>query len=248
MVSKVDDVDWRLLLELQQNARTSFSELGRRVGLTPPAVAERVRRLEEAGVIKGYRVDLDVQRLGYTVTAVIRLQIPEGGCARFARIAPEFHEIHECYRITGSNSYVLKVVLPSIQHLESLIDRLATHGTTITSVVLSTRSTTAWWSPRTHPFRVARWRYSPLPDSLAALARRAGPRSSTGRGPRRAPGPPVGDRRGASRRPGGDPQRPAAGGQPGHQVTVAPVDRPDHVLHRVRDVDALAGDGQGADP
>jgi Lrp/AsnC family transcriptional regulator, leucine-responsive regulatory protein len=138
LVSKVDDVDWRLLLELQQNARTSFSELGRRVGLTAPAVAERVRRLEEAGVIKGYRVDLDVQRLGYTVTAVIRLQIPEGGCARFARIAPEFHEIHECYRITGSDSYVLKVVLPSIQHLESLIDRLATHGTTITSVVLST--------------------------------------------------------------------------------------------------------------
>jgi Lrp/AsnC family leucine-responsive transcriptional regulator len=138
LVSKVDDVDWRLLLELQQNARTSYSELGRRVGLTAPAVAERMRRLEETGVIKGYRVDLDVQRLGYTVTAVIRLQIPEGGCARFAHIAPEFSEIHECYRITGSDSYILKVVLPSIQHLESLIDRLATHGTTITSIVLST--------------------------------------------------------------------------------------------------------------
>lgn len=138
MVSKVDDVDWRLLLELQQNARTSYSELGRRVGLTAPAVAERVRRLEETGIIKGYRVDLDVERLGYTVTAVIRLQIPEGGCARFARIAPGFSEIHECYRVTGSDSYVLKVVLPSIRHLESLIDRLATHGTTITSIVLST--------------------------------------------------------------------------------------------------------------
>jgi Lrp/AsnC family transcriptional regulator, leucine-responsive regulatory protein len=138
LVSKVDDVDWRLLLELQQNARTSYSELGRRVGLTAPAVAERVRRLEETGIIKGYRVDLDVERLGYTVTAVIRLQIPEGGCARFARIAPEFPEIHECYRVTGSDSYVLKVVLPSIRHLESLIDRLATHGTTITSIVLST--------------------------------------------------------------------------------------------------------------
>jgi Lrp/AsnC family leucine-responsive transcriptional regulator len=138
LVSKVDDVDWRLLLELQQNARTSYSELGRRVGLTAPAVAERVRRLEETGIIKGYRVDLDVERLGYTVTAVIRLQIPEGGCARFARIAPELPEIHECYRVTGSDSYVLKVVLPSIRHLESLIDRLATHGTTITSIVLST--------------------------------------------------------------------------------------------------------------
>ena len=138
MVSKVDDVDWRLLLELQQNARTSYSELGRRVGLTAPAVAERVHRLEETGIIKGYRVDLDVERLGYTVTAVIRLQIPEGGCAPASPASPPSSRVHECYRVTGSNSYVLKVVLPSIRHLKSLIDRLATHGTTITSIVLST--------------------------------------------------------------------------------------------------------------
>jgi Lrp/AsnC family transcriptional regulator, leucine-responsive regulatory protein len=182
LVSKVDDVDWRLLLELQQNARTSFSELGRRVGLTAPAVAERVRRLEETGVIKGYRVDLDVQRLGYTVTAVIRLQIPEGGCARFARIAPEFREIHECYRITGSDSYVLKVVLPSIQHLESLIDRLATHGTTITSVVLST--------PLDH--RLVEPPFPPLPGSLAfARSTRAGAPDAPAPAP---PAPPEGVR------------------------------------------------------
>ena len=124
MVSKVDDVDWRLLLELQQNARTSYSELGRRVGLTAPAVAERVRRLEETGIIKGYRVDLDVERLGYTVTAVIRLQIPEGGCARFARIAPEFPEIHECYRITGSD-FVRPEGRPALHPAPRIADRPA---------------------------------------------------------------------------------------------------------------------------
>jgi Lrp/AsnC family leucine-responsive transcriptional regulator len=76
------------------------------------------------------------------VTAVIRLQIPEGGCARFAPIAPEIPEIRECHRVTGDDSYVMKVVLSSIRHLESLLDRLAVHGTTVTSIVLS--------SPVTH--------------------------------------------------------------------------------------------------
>lgn len=138
MESKVDDIDWKLLYELQRNARLSYSELGRRVGLTSPAVAERVHRLEEAGVITGYRVDLNVQKLGHAVTAVIRLQMSEGGCARFVRVAPEFPEIHECLRVTGADSYIIKVVVASIGHLESFLDRLSTHGTTITSVVLST--------------------------------------------------------------------------------------------------------------
>ena len=207
------------------------------MGLTAPAVAERVRRLEETGIIKGYRVDLDVERLGYTVTAVIRLQIPEGGCARFARIAPEFPEIHECYRVTGSDLYVLKVVLPSIRHLESLIDRLATHGTPSPPSSSPRRSTTAWWSPRT-----------PGTPRAPRTSRGPGPAlSGRGAGGGAWAGGPQG-LRGRLRAPGGDPQRAPAGGQPGHQVTVAPVDRPDHVLHGVRDVDALAGDSQGADP
>ena len=142
MESKVDDVDWKLLRELQRNARLSYSELGRRVGLTSPAVAERVHRLEESGVITGYRVDLNVQKLGHTVMAVIRLQMPDGGCGRFVRVAPEFPEIHECLRVTGADSYIIKVVVASIGHLESFLDRLSTHGTTITSIVLS--------SPVTH--------------------------------------------------------------------------------------------------
>ena len=154
------------------------------------------------------------------MTAVI-LQIPRG-CARFARIAPEFPEIHECYRVTGSDSYVLKVVLPSIRHLESLIDRLATHGTTITSIVLSTPLDHRLVAPGRpgHPGRPGRLGYAGCPG-LTAGAPHAVPAVIPN---------------GAGRR------------QPGHQVTVAPVDRPDHVLHGVGDVDVLAGDSQGADP
>jgi Lrp/AsnC family leucine-responsive transcriptional regulator len=138
----LDDTDWRILGELQTNARITFTELGRRVALTPPAVAERVRRLEESGVITAFRSELDPASVGYPITAFVRWTALGPDCAYLGEVAKEFEEIVECHRITGETSYILKVVARSVQHLEQLINRLLPHGSTITSLVLS--------SPVTH--------------------------------------------------------------------------------------------------
>jgi Lrp/AsnC family leucine-responsive transcriptional regulator len=139
---ELDDIGWALLEELQVNARLSFSELGRRVGLTPPAVADRVRRMEEAGIIRGYRLELDHARVGLPLTAVIRVTHRGVNCLELGRIVSEYPEVLECHRITGAESYVMKVALRSVEHLQQLIDRLMPHGETVTSIVLS--------SPVTH--------------------------------------------------------------------------------------------------
>jgi Lrp/AsnC family leucine-responsive transcriptional regulator len=135
--ASLDDLDWRILSELQENARITFTELGRRVALTAPAVAERVRRLEEAGVIAAFRAHLDPALVGYPITAFVRWTSSGPDCARLGEVAKEIPEIVECHRITGETSYILKVAARSVQHLERLLDRLMPHGSTITSVVLS---------------------------------------------------------------------------------------------------------------
>jgi Lrp/AsnC family leucine-responsive transcriptional regulator len=139
---ELDDIGWALLRELQQNARLSFSELGRRVGLTPPAVADRVRRMEEAGIIRGYRLDIDHARVGLPLTAVIRVTHRGVNCLELGRIVSEYPEVLECHRITGAESYSMTVALRSVEHLQELIDRLMPYGETVTSIVLS--------SPVTH--------------------------------------------------------------------------------------------------
>jgi Lrp/AsnC family leucine-responsive transcriptional regulator len=133
----LDDLDRRILAELQANARITFTELGRRVALTAPAVAERVRRLEEHGVISAFRAHLDPSRVGYPITAFVRWTSSGPDCARLGEVAKEIPEIVECHRITGETSYILKVVARSVQHLERLLNLLIPHGSTITSVVLS---------------------------------------------------------------------------------------------------------------
>ncbi len=138
----LDEVNWRILVALQENARVSFTELGRRVGLTPPAVAERVRRLEEAGVITAYRAEVDVAKLGLSLTAIIRLA-PRGGDAReIGRLVRALPEVLECDHVTGDDCYVLRVAVPSMGHLEALLEQLLRRGNTTTSMVLS--------SPVTH--------------------------------------------------------------------------------------------------
>lgn len=138
----LDETGWRILEELQENARITFSELGRRVALTPPAVAERVRRLEEAGIVRGYRAELDPQLVGLPVTAFVRITTTGELCATLGSVIGEFPEVLECHRVTGEEAYVAKVVVRSVSHLQDLIDRLMPYGETITSIVLS--------SPVTH--------------------------------------------------------------------------------------------------
>ncbi|MDQ4004863.1 MAG: Lrp/AsnC family transcriptional regulator, partial [Actinomycetota bacterium] len=134
---RLDDTDWKLLAELQEDGRASYSELGRRVALTAPAVAERIRRLEESGVIKRFRAEVDPTRLGYPITAFVRWTSTGPDCAHLGEVAKEIPEVLECHRITGETSYTLKVAATSVGHLEQLIDRLMPYGSTITSVVLS---------------------------------------------------------------------------------------------------------------
>jgi Lrp/AsnC family leucine-responsive transcriptional regulator len=139
---ELDDIGWALLRELQGNARLSFSELGRRVGLTPPAVADRMRRMEEAGIIRGYRPEIDLARVGLPLTAVIRVTHRGVNCLELGRIVSQYPEVLECHRITGAESYIMKVALRTVEHLQELIDRLMPYGETVTSIVLS--------SPVTH--------------------------------------------------------------------------------------------------
>ncbi|HEV8681990.1 MAG TPA: Lrp/AsnC family transcriptional regulator [Actinomycetota bacterium] len=139
----LDDTGWAILRELQGNARISFSELGRRVSLTPPAVAERVRRMEEAGLITGYRVQVAMDQVGYPISAFVRMRARgERGCAILGDFVKEVPEVVEAHRVTGEDSYIVKVVVQSVQHLQELIDRLMPYGETVTALVLS--------SPVTH--------------------------------------------------------------------------------------------------
>jgi Lrp/AsnC family leucine-responsive transcriptional regulator len=135
--SAVDAVGWQILCELQENSRLSFSELGRRVGMTAPAVAERVRRLEDAGIITGYRLDLDVERLGFPMLAFVRLASRGAPLSEVAQAVADSPEVLECHHVTGEDCYVMKVAVRSVRHLEALLDRLVRYGNTTTSVVIS---------------------------------------------------------------------------------------------------------------
>ena len=135
--SRLDEIDWRILDELQRDGRVSYTELGRRVALTAPAVAERVRRLEETGVIKGFHADVDAAKVGFPITAFVRWTSSGPDCSHLGDVAKEIPEIVECNRVTGEASYVLKILARSVGHLEELINGLMPYGSTITSVVLS---------------------------------------------------------------------------------------------------------------
>jgi Lrp/AsnC family leucine-responsive transcriptional regulator len=133
----LDETGWRILGELQENARISFSELGRRVALTPPAVADRVRRMEEAGLIGGYRAEPDLAKVGLPITVFIRWTATGNDCAHLGEVAKDVPEILECHRVTGEESYMVKAAVRTVEHLQDLIDRLMPYGETKTSVVLS---------------------------------------------------------------------------------------------------------------
>ncbi|HLH62799.1 MAG TPA: Lrp/AsnC family transcriptional regulator [Ktedonobacteraceae bacterium] len=135
----LDDTGWRLLEALQENARLSYSELGQRVGLSSPAVAERIHRMQDAGIISGYHAQVNVAKIGFPVTAIIRMgSAPGERCTRSVPYLQEMPEVLECYRVTGSDSLIMRIMASSVEHLETLIDRLSAHGPLTTSIVLST--------------------------------------------------------------------------------------------------------------
>ncbi len=134
----LDDINARILAELRDDPRLAMTELGRRVGMSSPAVTERVRRLEEAGVIRGYRLDIDPVALGLPLTAYLRIRPNPGQLARVADLARAIPEIAECHRITGEDCFILKLHLPEMEQLDRVLDRFLMYGTTTTSIVQST--------------------------------------------------------------------------------------------------------------
>jgi Lrp/AsnC family leucine-responsive transcriptional regulator len=134
----LDEINLRLLEELQTDGRIGFAELGRRVGMSAPAVAERVGRLERAGVIRGYRAELDPTALGFPVSAIVRIRPSPGQLQRVREVAANSPEVAECYRITGDDCYLMRLHLRSIDDLEEILDRFTPHGQTTTSIVHST--------------------------------------------------------------------------------------------------------------
>ena len=137
--AQLDRISWRIVEELQENARISWAELGRRVGLTTPAVAERVHRLESIGIVQGYRTEISVDRLGLPILIFVRLSMsgPEALVRAFQQQVKTWDEVLECHRVTGSESFILKARVVSMGHLERFIDRLGHYGSTSTTTVLS---------------------------------------------------------------------------------------------------------------
>ena len=132
-----DETDGRLLAELQQNARLSNAELGRRVNLSPPAVADRLRRLERDGVVTGYRAEIEPKALGLALGAIMRIRPSPRQLPKVAELARETPEVVECHRITGEDCFFLKLHVRDVEHLEDVVDRFILYGQTTTSIIQS---------------------------------------------------------------------------------------------------------------
>lgn len=133
----LDEIDWKILVELQRDARTAYAELGRRIGLTTPAIIERIRKMEFAGVITGYRAEIDTAKVGLPVTAFIRMSITGVDYSQIIETVKESEEVLECHRGTGGDSFIIKIAVASIEHLQTIIDKLTPYGITTTAIVLS---------------------------------------------------------------------------------------------------------------
>ncbi len=133
----LDPKGWQIIRELQLEGRLSFAELGRRVGLSTPAAAERVKNLEAAGIIRGYRAEIDLDKVGLPILAVIRMSAVGDVLTRITAAVRDMPEVLECHRATGADSFIMKVAVASVEHLQEVIDRLVPYGITTTTIVLS---------------------------------------------------------------------------------------------------------------
>lgn len=140
----MDATNWALLDELQNDARVSYSELGRRVHLSAPAVAERVRRMEEAGIIVGFHAEVDATRIGWAIHALVQMPCHGAKCVLRDERVREWPEVVRIDRVTGDACSVMRVMTPTIQDFEALIERLAVFGRPSSAMVLSS---TLGWKP-----------------------------------------------------------------------------------------------------
>jgi Lrp/AsnC family leucine-responsive transcriptional regulator len=134
----LDATDWQILAELQADGRLSYNQLGKRVNLSPPAVADRVRRLEESGVIVGYKAQVDSARAGQPLAAFVQMRCTTGRCLLKTTRSEDFPEVLEIHKLSGNSCTMLRVRVASMRHLEGLFERLGEHGEINTHVVLST--------------------------------------------------------------------------------------------------------------
>ena len=134
---KLDRVDWQILRLLQENGRISFAEVGRAVGLSAPAAAERIRRLEETEFIEGYHAHINPAKVGLPVLAFIRVSVPRGKYPKFTVLVNQLPRVLECPHVTGVEAFILKVAVVSVEELETLVGQLGQYGDTMTSVVMS---------------------------------------------------------------------------------------------------------------
>jgi Lrp/AsnC family leucine-responsive transcriptional regulator len=135
----LDQTDWSILGALQRDGRLSYNRLAKLVNLSSPAVAERVRRMEETGVITGYGARIDAAKAGLPLTAFVQLRCALGGCLLKTTTAEEFPEVTEVHKLSGSACSMLRVRVASMQHLEGLLERLGEHGELNSHIVLSTQ-------------------------------------------------------------------------------------------------------------
>ena len=133
----LDALNWKILQCLQENARQTNTDIGRKIGISSPAVSERIRKLEDMGVITGYTTKISPFELGYQLKAIITIRAFMGKLKPFLQIVKTYDEVMNCYRITGNENIVMEVVLKNQKHLESFIDQLISYGETKTQIVLS---------------------------------------------------------------------------------------------------------------
>jgi Lrp/AsnC family transcriptional regulator, leucine-responsive regulatory protein len=133
----LDEINRRLLEELQADARVTIAELGRRINLSAPAVADRVQRLERAGVITGYHAEVDPKSIGFPIAAVVRVRPTTRQLQKIPELAREIPEVVDCHRITGEDCFFVKLHLRSMDDLEAILDRFIVLGQTTTSIIHS---------------------------------------------------------------------------------------------------------------
>ena len=137
METKIDELNRKILQHLQENSRTSFSSIGRAIGLTPPAVAERVKKMEDLGVLEGYKARVNHLKLGYQLRAIVTIKAFMGKLKPFLEMVRSMKEVVNCYRITGNENIIMEVVLQDQIHLEQFVDKLIQYGETRTHIILS---------------------------------------------------------------------------------------------------------------